>query len=46
MFDLPGMVFPDESLAGRVKQLALRFEQIGELDKTWTPQPSSKNSGT
>jgi hypothetical protein len=28
---LPGMVFPDESLAARVKLLALRFEQIGEL---------------
>jgi hypothetical protein len=30
---LPGMVFPDESLAERVKLLALRFEQIGKLDK-------------
>lgn len=30
---LPGMVFPDESLAGRVKLLAQRFEQIGELDQ-------------
>ena len=29
---LPGMVFPDESLAERVKMLALRFKQIGELD--------------
>lgn len=28
---LPGMVFPDESLAERVKLLALRFEQIGGL---------------
>ena len=30
---LPGMVFPDESLAERVKLLALRFKQIGELNK-------------
>lgn len=30
---LPGMVFPDESLAGRVKLLALRFEHIGKLDQ-------------
>lgn len=30
---LPCMVFPDESLAERVKLLALRFKQIGELDK-------------
>ncbi|OYY93967.1 MAG: hypothetical protein B7Y41_08500 [Hydrogenophilales bacterium 28-61-23] len=30
---VPGMVFPDESLAARVKLLALRFEQIGELDQ-------------
>lgn len=30
---LPGMVFPDESLAERVKLLALRFEQIGKLDQ-------------
>jgi predicted nucleotidyltransferase len=30
---LPGMVFPDESLAERVKVLALRFEQIKELDQ-------------
>lgn len=30
---LPGMVFPDESLAERVKMLALRFEKIGELDQ-------------
>lgn len=30
---LPGMVFPDESLAERVKMLALRFEKIGELDR-------------
>ena len=30
---LPGMVFPDESLAGRVMLLALRFEQIGKLDQ-------------
>ncbi|MBU1224008.1 MAG: hypothetical protein KKA22_01915 [Gammaproteobacteria bacterium] len=29
---LPGMVFPDESLAERVKLLTLRFEQIGKLD--------------
>ncbi|MDZ7583796.1 MAG: hypothetical protein U0938_03095 [Thiobacillus sp.] len=28
---LPGMVFPDESLAERVKLLALRLEQIGGL---------------
>lgn len=33
MHALPGMVFPDESLAGRVKLLALRFEQIGELNQ-------------
>jgi len=30
---LPGMVFPDESLAARVKLLALRFEHIGKLDQ-------------
>jgi predicted nucleotidyltransferase len=30
---LPGMVFPDESLAERVKLLALRLEQIGGLDQ-------------
>ena len=30
---LPGMVFPDESLAERVKLLALRFEHIGKLDQ-------------
>lgn len=30
---LPGMVFPDESVAGRVKLLALRFEQIAKLDQ-------------
>lgn len=30
---MPGMVFPDESLAGRVKMLALRFEQIGKLEQ-------------
>lgn len=30
---LPGMVFPDESLAERVKMLALRSKQIGELDQ-------------
>jgi len=30
---LPGMVFPDESIAERVKLLALRFEQIGKLDQ-------------
>ncbi len=30
---LPGMVFPDESLAERVKLLALRFEQIGGLNQ-------------
>jgi predicted nucleotidyltransferase len=30
---LPGLVFPDESLAGRVKLLALRFEHIGKLDQ-------------
>lgn len=30
---LPGMVFPDESVDGRVKLLALRFEQIRELDQ-------------
>lgn len=30
---LPGMVFPDESLAERVKLLALRFEYIGKLDQ-------------
>ncbi|MHB1092396.1 hypothetical protein [Thiobacillus sp.] len=30
---LPGMVFPDESLAERVKLLALRFEQIGKSDQ-------------
>ncbi len=29
---LPGMVFPDESLAERVKLLALRLEQIKESD--------------
>ena len=28
---LPGLVFPDESLAERVKLLALRFEQIGKF---------------
>lgn len=30
---LSGMVFPDESLAERVKLLVLRFEQIGALCK-------------
>ena len=30
---LPGMVFPDESLAERVKVLGLRFEKIGELNQ-------------
>lgn len=30
---LPGMVFPDESLAERVKLLALRLQQIGGLDQ-------------
>lgn len=30
---LPGMVFPDESLAGRVKLLVQRFEQIRGLDQ-------------
>ena len=29
---LPGMVFPDESLAGRVKLLAQRIEQLSKLD--------------
>lgn len=28
---LPGMVFPDRSLAERVKLLAQRFEEIGEI---------------
>lgn len=30
---LPGMVLPDESFAERVKLLALRFKQIGDLDR-------------
>jgi predicted nucleotidyltransferase len=30
---LPGMVFPDESLAGRVKLLAQRIEHISTLDR-------------
>lgn len=30
---LPGMVFPDESLAGRVKLLLQRFGQIAELNR-------------
>ncbi len=33
MHALPGMVFPDESFAGRVKLLVQRFEQIGEMDQ-------------
>jgi hypothetical protein len=31
---LPGLVFPDESLAERIELLALRFEHIGKLDHT------------